>query len=132
MSAEPHNHSVLVVDDDPGALDALVYFLQSSGFEAVGALGAEDALYRLRDGVHPCLVVTDVVMPWLDGWGLVAAMRAEPKLAAIPVVMVSGHPEHVSRALQSGVRAYLPKPCDPMDVVAAAVRYCGAQAGSRT
>lgn len=124
MSAEPHLHTVLVVDDDPGALDGLVYYLQSCGFDAVGALGGKDALHRLRDGVQPCLVITDVVMPWLDGWGLVEAMRAEPRLTRIPVVMVSGHSEHVSRALQYGVRAYLPKPVQPSEVAAAVERYC--------
>jgi CheY-like chemotaxis protein len=125
MSGEPHVHAVLVVDDDPGALDALVYYLESRGIDAQGAVGGEDALVRLRGGLRPCLVVTDVVMPWVDGWALVDAMRTDPGLGAIPVVMVSGHPEHVSRALQYGVRAYLPKPVEPGHVGAAVARYCG-------
>jgi CheY-like chemotaxis protein len=124
MSEMPHNHAVLVVDDDPGALDGLVYYLQSHGFDVVGALGGERALQRLRDGLRPCAVVTDVVMPWVDGWALVEAMRVEAGLAEVPVVMCSGHPEHVSRALQHGVRAYLPKPVEPGAVAAAIVRYC--------
>ena len=63
MSAESHLHTVLVVDDDPGALDGLVYYLQSRGLDAVGALGVQDALQRLRDGVQPCLVVPKPVHP---------------------------------------------------------------------
>lgn len=120
----PHRHTVLVVDDDPGALDGLVYYLQSHGFDVLGALGGDTALQRLRDGLRPCGVVTDVVMPWVDGWALVDAMRADPELVGVPVVMCSGHPEHVSRALQRGVRAYLPKPAEPGAVAAAIVRYC--------
>lgn len=124
MGVARHNHSVLVVDDDPGALEGLVYYLQSRGFDVAGALGGEEAVDRLRDGLSPCVVVTDVVMPAMDGWDLVGAIRADPRSADLPVVMVSGHSEHVSRALQAGVRAYLPKPVDPAEIAAAATRYC--------
>lgn len=124
MATEAHTHTVLVVEDDPGALDGLVYYLQSRGLDAIAALGGEAALRYLRGELQPCVVVTDVVMPDLDGWELLAAVRADPMLSALPIVMCSGHSEHVSRALQAGARAYLPKPVDPVHVADAVVRYC--------
>lgn len=124
MTTAEHAHTVLVVEDDPGALDGLVYYLQSRGLDAVAALGGDAALRSLRDGLRPCVIVTDVVMPEIDGWELLAAVRADPMLSAVPIVMCSGHPEHVSRALQAGARAYLPKPVDPVHVADAVQRYC--------
>jgi CheY-like chemotaxis protein len=82
-----HVHRVLVVDDDPGALDGLVFYLQGAGYDAEGTLGGDTALQRLRDGLRPCVVVTDVVMPWVDGWALVGAIRADERFAATPVVI---------------------------------------------
>ena len=128
--ADVHRHTVLVVDDEPECLAALTFFLDSSGLAAEGAPGGEAALTRLRNGPLPCVVVTDAVMPMMDGWALIAAMRADATLAAIPVVMTSGYPEHVGRALAVGVRAYLTKPVDPDHLAATVARYCRRSQGA--
>jgi CheY-like chemotaxis protein len=124
MQDAAHRHRVLVVDDDPECLEALTYYLESAGLVTEGALGGESALRRLGVGALPCVVVTDALMPIVDGWQLLAAMHADPRLAAVPVVMTSGRPDFVSRALAAGVRAYLPKPVDPEQLAATVARYC--------
>jgi CheY-like chemotaxis protein len=121
---QTHAHAVLVVDDDPECLDALTFYLESSGFVVEGALGGEAALARLRAGELPCVVITDLAMPIVDGWEVVAAMQADATLATVPIIMTSGFPQHVSRALVAGVRAYLPKPVDPEHLAATVARYC--------
>ncbi len=132
MLPDPHHHHVLVVDDDPPCLDALVTFLEHAGFTTEGACSGEAALATLRNGgPPPCVVVTDVLMPDVDGWAMVEAMRADQKLAGLPVVMLSGLSNQVARALNLGVRAYLPKPVEPDAIVEAVARYCQRSAAPR-
>ena len=120
----PHSHRVLVVDDDAACLEALVFFLRQAGFVVDGAPGGVEALNRLRSKGQPCAVVTDALMPDMNGWELVAAMQAEPHLAGVPIVMMSGRSDEVARALAEGVRAYLPKPTDPQEIADTVARYC--------
>ena len=120
----PHRHVALVVDDDDGLRYALTRFLDVRGVDAVEAVSARAALDRLHTGCEPCVIVTDAVMPGLDGWALIDALRADPSLSAIPVVMISGHPAHVSRAVSLGVRTYLPKPLEPSVVADSIEQYC--------
>ena len=80
--------TVLVVDDEPDARELLAACLESRGCEVQTASDGEEALDMLRAGEFG-LVVTDVMMPRLDGLALCDQMRAEPRLRAIPVVLVS-------------------------------------------
>lgn len=83
-------HSVLVVDDDVSVRSLYVDALTEVGhMVAVAADGAE-ALDRLRDGSVPCVVLSDVRMPRMDGWELSRAVSRDPELASIPVVVVTG------------------------------------------
>ena len=83
-------HSVLVVDDDPGVRDLLVDALIEAGHHVDVAADGAQALERLRDGVSPCVVLTDVRMPRMDGFELDRQARRDPQLAAIPIVMMTG------------------------------------------
>ena len=80
--------AVLVIDDDPAQRDLTVRFLERQGFTAMsapdGAAGLEMARLHL-----PRAILLDVMMPQMDGWSVLSALKADPKLAAIPVIMVT-------------------------------------------
>ena len=63
---------------------------------------AEDALHRLHEGLRPCVVVVDVVMPDVDGWTFVESLRADPTLAGLSVIMHSGIAPDAARAGRLG------------------------------
>jgi CheY-like chemotaxis protein len=122
--ADPHAHVVLVVDDDDDARQGLVFYLESLGFAVRDAASGPAALQLLRDGLRPCALVVDVVMPDMDGWQLVARVRANPRFAAVPVVMLSAAVEDRERVAGLGIGAYLAKPTSPDAVASAVARHC--------
>jgi hypothetical protein len=79
--------TVLVVDDDETVRDLMHRFLSREGFAVVTAAGGEQAL-ELAGQVRPSLITLDVLMPGLDGWGVLKALKAEPALAPLPVIML--------------------------------------------
>lgn len=104
--------TVLVVDDaaDIRLLQRAV--LGRSGFAVVEASGGPDALAALAAEPLPDAVVLDVQMPVMDGWETLAAIRADPRLVDVPVIMctVKAQPADTKRAWQAGCDGYLSKP----------------------
>jgi len=94
-------HSVLVVDDDPHVRSLYVDALSESGHTVAIAIDGADAIDRLRDGSHPCVVLTDLRMPRMDGFELSRALAHDPQLASIPIVVVTS--DHIL-ALSSPAR----------------------------
>ena len=123
-SARHKSHRVLVVDDSDDVREAFCTLLLMNGYRASGASSGMGALEQMRDGLRPCVVLLDLRMPGMDGWSVWARMHAEPKLAAIPVVMVSGDPDESRRAELIGLRNFIRKPIDPETLVATVARYC--------
>jgi CheY-like chemotaxis protein len=100
---------VLVVDDDPHFLDALVETVSMLGYEAKGANDCESALLALKDG-HYAMVLADVSMPEMNGFDLLRTLkRLHPEL---PVVIMTGHnlSEPATAMIKSSADAYLTKP----------------------
>lgn len=83
-------HSVLVVDDDDSVRSLYAEALQAAGHMVAVAIDGVDALHQLQGGTVPCVVLTDVRMPRMDGWELSRAVARDPELATIPVVLVTG------------------------------------------
>jgi CheY-like chemotaxis protein len=100
--------TVLVVDDDPRAVDLLTLYLRGAGFEVVVARDGEEALNLARQ-VRPAVITLDVMLPRLDGWDFLARAKAEPALAGIPVVVVSMLDER-GKGFALGAAEYLVKP----------------------
>jgi CheY-like chemotaxis protein len=99
---------VLVVDDDPGARALLERLIVKEGWVPVPAAGGMEAL-RLAREIKPTAITLDVQMPDLDGWAVLAALKADPELAHIPVVLVTVVDER-SRAFSLGAADYIVKP----------------------
>ena len=107
----PIDHAgVLVIDDDPAQRDLTVRFLERQGFKAITAPDGATGLDIARRH-PPRAILLDVMMPQMDGWSVLNALKADPKLAAIPVVMVTFVDE---RALSTSLGAVdlVPKPVD--------------------
>jgi CheY-like chemotaxis protein len=83
-------HLVLVVDDDPDVRDLYVETLREIGHGVKEAPNGEEAIRILTDGEVPCVVLTDVRMPRMDGFELERALRKDPELSTLPVVLITG------------------------------------------
>jgi DNA-binding response OmpR family regulator len=102
---------VLVVDDEPGAVELLTEFLTAKGYEVITASNGEEALRRLQED-RPYLILLDVRMPKMDG--LEVLRRAREIDQAVGIIMVTAvHEEETGRrALKLGAFDYITKPLD--------------------
>jgi CheY-like chemotaxis protein len=118
-SGGPDRPRVLVVDDTREVRDLLVLNLELEGFEVRAACDGQEGLEVALDW-QPDVVTLDVVMPRLDGLAALQALRADPRTAAVPVVLVTGRAQAADRAQGEalGADAYLPKPFEPAELVA--------------
>jgi DNA-binding response OmpR family regulator len=100
----------LLVDDDPSLLDSLSRLLIRDGFHVRTARDGREGLEMARR-TRPGIVVLDVMLPYLDGWEVLSALKADPDLAGIPVVMLTNLDE-AEKGLSLGAVDYLNKPLD--------------------
>ncbi len=107
--------TILVVDDDEANRDVLGRRLQRLGYGVVEARDGLEALERMAEGGID-LVLLDVMMPRLDGYGVLERRRDEPALLDVPVIMISAldQMESIVRGIELGAEDYLPKPFDPI------------------
>lgn len=102
--------TVLVIDDDPAVLDLMTRFLSKEGFRVETTSDGEQGLTLARQ-VHPDVITLDVVMPKVDGWSVLSAIKADPELAHIPVIMLTiVDNKNIGYAL--GAADYMTKPID--------------------
>ena len=101
---------MLVIDDDADARDLLDRLLTKEGHRVVHAGGGEEGLTLARE-LHPNLITLDVLMPQQDGWSVLGALRAEPALADIPVLVLSVV-DHAAAGRALGAAAHMQKPVD--------------------
>src|SRR5690242_14838955 len=102
---------VLIVDDDPWILRMVSTLLEKRGYAISTASDGEEGLMR-ADQLRPDLIITDVMMPKLDGWSLVRALRSRAELALVPVIFLTalGGEEDRIKGFRLGADDYLPKP----------------------
>ncbi|MEW6568337.1 MAG: response regulator [Chloroflexota bacterium] len=102
---------ILLVDDEPDFCSALHDILEASGYDVHEASSAREALAVL-DRIVPDLILSDVMMPGVDGLAFLRAVRARPEAARIKAVVVSakGLPEDIEAARCAGADGYLVKP----------------------
>ena len=102
--------TVLVIDDDPTVHDLMHRFLSKEGLRMVAASHGEEGL-QIAKALHPALITLDVLMPGMDGWAVLTALKADPDLADIPVIIITiGDDKQMGYAL--GAAEYLTKPID--------------------
>ena len=112
---------VLVVDDDPAVHDLLRRFLGKEGFRVEGALNGEEGLRRARE-TRPDVVVLDVMMPRMDGWATLSALKCDPDICDIPVIMLTMVDDR-NLGFALGASEYLTKPVERDKLVDVLARY---------
>jgi len=110
--------SVLVVDDDPVILRLLQVNFELEGISVATAVDGEEGLKMLHSD-PPDLVISDIMMPKVNGLELLAALRSSPETAAMPVILLSAKAQvaDVQRGLELGADDYVTKPFDPLELI---------------
>lgn len=110
---------LLLVDDEPGLREAVQAYLEDSGFAIDVASNAREGLDLARQKL-PDLVITDIMMPQVDGYEFLKQLREEPQFKMLPVVFLTARGMTADRiqGYEAGVDGYLSKPFDPDELVA--------------
>ena len=115
---------VLIVDDEPDILLMLRVNLEADGFETALAADGETALRRIAEERFD-VVVLDVMMPVMDGWGVLQGLSDDPAAPRVVVLSAKSSDRDVARALQLGAADYVTKPFSPVDLSELLTRVAG-------
>jgi signal transduction histidine kinase/CheY-like chemotaxis protein len=117
------SRKVLVIDDDPTVRELMERFLVKEGFPVVTAANGVEGIRRARE-IRPAAITLDVLMPDLDGWTVLAALKGDPELAGIPVIFVTILDER-TKGYSLGAADYLVKPIDRERLTQVLKDICG-------
>ena len=109
---------ILAVDDEPELTDLMQYHLVRAGHEVVTAANGWEAINAVRNS-RPDIILLDLMLPDLDGFGVCEILRRDPQTATIPIVIVSAwsSPDSRNLGLELGALDYLTKPFSPQELV---------------
>jgi two-component system phosphate regulon response regulator PhoB len=109
---------ILVVDDEPEAVELIEFNLKQAGFGSVSAGDGAEALKKARS-LTPALIVLDLMMPEMDGLEVCRILRRDPATASIPIIMLTAKAAEMDRivGLELGADDYLTKPFSPRELV---------------
>jgi len=117
---------ILVVEDDPNILRQIEFNLQTHGYIVETAINGVDALKKMMLK-RPTLLITDIMMPEMDGYELVASVRKDDQLADLPVIMLTARTQDndITQGYSSGTDLYLTKPFNPAELLRFVQRIVG-------
>jgi DNA-binding NarL/FixJ family response regulator len=123
---------LLLVDDEPGLREAVQAYLEDSDFTVEVATNGREGWERLQQ-YHPDLVISDIMMPQVDGYQFLKQMREDPRYKALPVVFLTakGMTGDRIQGYQAGCDAYLSKPFDPDELVAIVTNLLARRAAAK-
>jgi CheY-like chemotaxis protein len=103
--------TVLVIEDDPTILENTLELLELEGFTPISAVDGVEGVEQARKHL-PDIIVCDVLMPRMDGFGVLKTLRSDPATSSIPLIFVSAtlHEDIVNSSDMLGVSGYLIKP----------------------
>jgi DNA-binding response OmpR family regulator len=104
---------ILVVDDDPDALDTMAEILETRNYEVLTALSGVEGISKAREG-KPNLIIMDVTMPKIDGFTVCKMIKEDKEIKDIPVILLTGKElvNDVEKGLAVGANDYMIKPID--------------------
>jgi DNA-binding NarL/FixJ family response regulator len=110
---------LLLIDDDPNLILLVKDFLEFRGYEVTAAENGREALDILEETI-PELIICDVMMPEMDGYGFVHKVRENPRTSWVPVIFLSakGQSQDRVKGLNTGADVYMVKPFEPDELVA--------------
>ena len=118
--------TILVVDDDPGVVEMVISALEYVGYNAAGAVDGEAVTLARR--LRPALILLDMRMPHMDGAEVSKRLRADPRTAHIPIVVMSAEDRVRGNGLPRPFDGALPKPFDVSQLYATVQRWVTAPA----
>ncbi|MEG4273715.1 MULTISPECIES: response regulator transcription factor [unclassified Microcoleus] len=123
---------LLLVDDEPGLREAVQAYLEDSDFAVEVASNARDG-WELLQQTNPDLVISDIMMPQVDGYQFLKQVREDPRYKALPVVFLTakGMTGDRIQGYQAGCDAYLSKPFDPDELVAIVTNLLARRAAAK-
>ena len=109
---------ILIVDDEPDALELIKFNLENSGFDVVTAEDGEEGLQKAR-ALLPALIILDVMMPGMNGMEVCKQLKREVNTASIPIIMLTAKAAEIDRVLglELGAADYVTKPFSPRELV---------------
>jgi CheY-like chemotaxis protein len=120
MTATSDKGWILIVDDDPDVRDALQLWLETRNYSARSAANGRDALAAMAVET-PAVALVDLMMPVMSGGELLTAMRQDPRLSYVPVLLVTSWP---AEAEGLGAQGQITKPFDLERLLSAIRQYC--------
>jgi two-component system, OmpR family, alkaline phosphatase synthesis response regulator PhoP len=125
----PHSAKILAVDDEPEITDLMHYHLVRAGYAVTTAANGWEAIQSVKAD-RPDIILLDLMLPDLDGFGVCEILRRDPLTATIPIIVVSAwsSPDSRNLGLELGALDYLTKPFSPSDLVARVNRLVHARA----
>jgi DNA-binding response OmpR family regulator len=109
---------ILVVDDEPDALELIKFNLKAAGYDVATAADGEEALKKAR-ALLPSLIILDVMLPEVDGLEVCKILRRDARVSATPIIMLTAKAAEIDRVLglELGADDYLTKPFSPRELV---------------
>ena len=123
---------LLLVDDEPGLREAVQAYLEDSNFSVEVASNARDG-WELLQQINPDLLISDIMMPQVDGYQFLKQVREDPRYKSLPVVFLTakGMTGDRIQGYQAGCDAYLSKPFDPDELVAIVTNLLARRAAAK-
>jgi len=120
MKGQPY---ILIVDDDPDILEGIIMILETQDYRLATARDGKQCM-EMVETESPDLLILDLLMPRMDGWGVIREMRSNPGYASIPIMILSTVIEDASHRryeLETGIamdiQGYIQKPAKPDDLI---------------
>src|ERR1700742_449920 len=109
---------ILVVDDEPDAIELIKFNLKNAGYDVVTAADGDEALKKAR-ALLPELIILDLMLPEVDGLEVCKILRRDPRVAATPIIMLTAKAAEIDRVLglELGADDYVTKPFSPRELV---------------
>jgi CheY-like chemotaxis protein len=120
----PHRGVVMIIEDDEGIRAALGQALVEEGYEVVTADNGHQALDLLQTGPLPSLILLDLMMPVMDGRAFLEARAADPRLADIPVIILTADTRATQDAATLNAQAILAKPLSLQSLLETVAAFC--------
>lgn len=120
------SHTILVVDDSPTVVKFVSLSLKSKGYTIVTACDGMDAIEKISNTEKPVdLIITDLNMPNLDGYGLIETLRQNSDHKGTPIIILTSEEDEVDRqrGIDAGANSYLVKPFKPNLLLSEVVKY---------
>ncbi len=118
-----NNPYILIVDDDPDIVEGILMILETQSYRLDTARDGKACMAKINEEV-PDVLILDLLMPRMDGWGVIREMRSNPRFARVPIMILSTVIEDASHRryeLETGmamdIQGYVQKPAKPGDLL---------------